>query len=146
VTLECPSTLCKSLPTNDKKTKAFRRRRCLRIKNCNGSSPATIINKTNAFAAFLLDFLCGAVWGHRIDEVFPQRCCHLEQSKQETNPKIIFFFGDRFHRSVFDDSPGAQILKLFLHVWAVSMTNGHREMVKTILDSVLESPPKHQIA
>jgi hypothetical protein len=60
--------------------------------------------------------------------------------------KLIFFFGDRFHRSVFDDSPGAQILKLFLHVWAVSMTNGHREMVKTILDSVLESPPKHQIA
>jgi hypothetical protein len=55
-------------------------------------------------------------------------------------------FGDHFYRSVFDDSPGAQILKLFLHVWAVSMTNGHREMVKTILDSVLESPPKHQIA
>lgn len=90
VTLECPSTLCKSLPTNDKKTKAFRRRRCLRIKNCNGSSPATIINKTNAFAAFLLDFLCGAVWGHRIDEVFPPRCCHLVQSTQETNPKMKF--------------------------------------------------------
>jgi hypothetical protein len=116
VTLECPSTLCKSLPTNDKKTKAFRRRRCLRIKNCNGSSPATIINKTNAFAAFLLDFLCGAVWGHRIDEVFPPRCCHLVQSKQETNPKINIFFWDRFHRSVFDDSPGADSKIIFTRV------------------------------